>query len=203
MFAHVPNVQVNAHVPRIQPYLKPPLLYLNEGARPWSRSQLMRLSKQLFAGTPRLPKSRRTSSEVRTSNMDLLLAAAAAADAAEPTEPAESSTRATSAAVQKAAAPQPAATAAASRAPGPRGAALRWTSDEDAVLRIAVSENRKTPDKRSQNGIQWAAIQRRAPLEYPLLMRHLTGAKGSKTLAKRWCQYLNPDDQLNKARRWR
>lgn len=136
--------------------------------------------------------------------MDLLLAAAAAvaaAEAAQPTLPAESSTCATSATVQKTAAPQPAA--AAPRAPGPRGAALRWTSDEDAMLRIAVSENRKTPDKRSQNGIQWAAIQHRAPLEYPLLLRHLTSARGSKTLSKRWCQYLNPDDQLNKARRWR
>ena len=86
---------------------------------------------------------------------------------------------------------------------GARGAALRWTAEEDAALAKAVSENRKAPDKRSLNGIQWAAIQRRAATDYPLLMRHLTSARGSKTCAKRWCQYLCPDDQANKNRKWR
>jgi hypothetical protein len=85
--------------------------------------------------------------------------------------------------------PRPAASPAQH---GARGAALRWTPEEDAVLAVAVAENRKAPDKRSLNGIQWAAIQRRAHAEYPLLLRHLTSARGSKTCAKRWCQYLNP-----------
>lgn len=79
---------------------------------------------------------------------------------------------------------------------------MRWTSEEDAALILAVSENRGAPDKRSLNGIRWAAIIRRAPTEYPQLMRHLT-SRGTKTLAKRYCQYLRPEDQLNKARIWR
>ena len=86
----------------------------------------------------------------------------------------------------------------------PKGAALRWTPEEDAQLTRAVAENRRAPDKRSQNGIRWCDIKRRAPIEYPLLMRHLSDITGSsKTLAKRWCQYLGPDDQKNKARKWR
>ena len=82
----------------------------------------------------------------------------------------------------------------------------RWSPEEDAVLRVAVAENRGAPNKRSQNGIWWMDIQKRATLEYPALLRHLPAdiAKtGSKTLSKRWCQYLCPDDQVNKERVWR
>jgi hypothetical protein len=85
---------------------------------------------------------------------------------------------------------------------GLRGAAIRWTDIEDAVLRLAVRENRGPPDKRSQNGIRWAKIQRRAPEEYPALLRHLT-SRGCKTLAKRYLQYLCPEEQSNKERVWR
>ena len=82
-------------------------------------------------------------------------------------------------------------------------AGLRWTPEEDAVLARAVRENRKAPDKRSLNGIMWAVIARRAPTDYPELLRHLTAAEGSKTCSKRWCQFLCPDDQVNKNRKWR
>lgn len=83
------------------------------------------------------------------------------------------------------------------------GGANRWTAEEDAQLALAVSENRRAPDKRSKNGILWADIARRADEEYPLLKRHLATSRNSKTLSKRWCQYLCPDDQLNKGRKWR
>jgi hypothetical protein len=117
---------------------------------------------------------------------------------AAPPKPAAKKARDDSAGPHVAAAPRPPAVTH-----GARGAALRWTAEEDAALALAVSQNRKAPDKRSLNGIQWAAIQRRAATDYPLLMRHLTSARGSKTCAKRWCQYLCPDDQANKNRKWR
>ena len=85
---------------------------------------------------------------------------------------------------------------------GFRGGAIRWTPTEDDVLRLAVEQNRGSPDKRSKTGIRWAEIQRRAPKEYPDLLRHLT-ARGCKTLAKRYLQYLSPHEQINKDRVWR
>jgi hypothetical protein len=101
---------------------------------------------------------------------------------------------------------KPKATAPRARPPPkddlPRGAAMRWTPEEDAALIQAASENRGAPDKRSLNGIRWAAICRRAPNEYPLLVRHIR-RRATKTLAKRYCQYLRPEEQLNKARIWR
>jgi hypothetical protein len=84
----------------------------------------------------------------------------------------------------------------------PRGAAMRWTPEEDAALIQAANENRGAPDKRSLNGIRWADICRRAPNEYPSLVRHIR-RRATKTLAKRYCQYLRPEEQLNKARIWR
>ena len=83
---------------------------------------------------------------------------------------------------------------------------MRWTPEEDAVLRVAVAENRGAPNMRSQNGIWWMDIQKRATAEYPALLRHLPAditKTGSKVLSKRWCQYVNPADQKNKARKWR
>ena len=82
------------------------------------------------------------------------------------------------------------------------GARLRWTAEEDEELKRAVTETRGAPTKKSVSGIRWAEIQRRAPSEYLLLMRHLT-TPSSKCLSKRWCQFLSPDDQPNKARKWR
>ena len=89
---------------------------------------------------------------------------------------------------------------------GGRGAHKRWTPEDDAALIKAVSENRGSVNNRSTNGIKWMRIQKRATLEYPLLLRHLPAdieETGSKTLSKRWCQYVNPADQKNKARVWR
>ena len=83
------------------------------------------------------------------------------------------------------------------------GAALRWTAEEDAALARAVARYRGAPDKNCLTGIRWSEIARRAPHEFPVLMRHLTHTKHGKTLARRWCQYVCPADQLNKKRRWR
>ena len=107
-----------------------------------------------------------------------------------------------SGATPKAAKPRQRGSAASGRAVMMTGARLRWTAEEDDELRRAVSENRGAPTKKSVSGIRWAEIQRRAPLEYTLLMRHLT-TPSSKCLSKRWCQFLSPDDQPNKARKWR
>lgn len=98
--------------------------------------------------------------------------------------------------------PRQRGSAAAGRSVMPTGARLRWTTEEDDELRRAVTENRGSATKKSISGIRWAEIQRRAPLEYLLLMRHLT-TPSSKCLSKRWCQFLSPDDQPNKARKWR
>jgi hypothetical protein len=86
------------------------------------------------------------------------------------------------------------------------GGRTRWTPEEDAVLRVAVAENRGSVNNRSTNGIKWMKIQKRATAEYPALLRHLPAditKTGSKVLSKRWCQYVNPADQKNKARKWR
>lgn len=157
----------------------------------------MRKTQQALKGKvptkPRSPRPRRTTALSRLASLVASLWSGA------PTEPEAVPKAVKPKAVKpKAVAPRPRA-----RQPRqPRGAAMHWTPEEDAALIQAVSENRGVPDKRSLNGIRWADIIRRAPAEYPQLMRHLT-SRGSKTLPKRYCQYLNPDDQTNKARIWR
>jgi hypothetical protein len=84
----------------------------------------------------------------------------------------------------------------------PTGGRLKWTEEEDEELRRAVAENTCEPNHKSQNGILWTQIQRLAPRRYPLLMPHLT-TMHSKTLAKRWGQFLCPPEQRNTQRTWR
>lgn len=84
----------------------------------------------------------------------------------------------------------------------PTGGRLKWSAEEDAELRRAVAENTCEPNHKSKNGILWTQIQRLAPRRYPLLLPHLTAAH-SKTLAKRWGQFLCPPEQRNPERTWR
>jgi hypothetical protein len=84
----------------------------------------------------------------------------------------------------------------------PTGGRLKWTEEEDEELRRAVAENTCEPNHKSQNGILWTQIQRLAPRRYPLLMPHLT-TMHSKTLAKRWGQFLCPPELRNTQRTWR
>jgi hypothetical protein len=63
------------------------------------------------------------------------------------------------------------------------GSAAEWTDEELEQLTRAVAENTFAPNKRG-NGISWAAIKRRAPTDYPLLVKR----SADKALAKKWAK---------------
>ena len=63
------------------------------------------------------------------------------------------------------------------------GSAAEWTDEELEQLARAVAENTFAPNKRG-NGISWAAIKRRAPTDYPLLVKR----SAEKALAKKWAK---------------
>lgn len=62
------------------------------------------------------------------------------------------------------------------------GSAFSWTTEASDQLCVAVAENTFPPDKRSPTGIRWAAIKRRAPTDYPLLVER----RADKALSKHW-----------------
>ena len=62
------------------------------------------------------------------------------------------------------------------------GSAFSWTAAASAQLLLAVAENTFAPDNRSTTGISWAAIKRRAPSDYPLLVER----SAKKALFKHW-----------------
>ena len=63
------------------------------------------------------------------------------------------------------------------------GSAAQWTDAELAQLARAVAENTGTPNMRG-SGINWAAIKRRAPTDYQLLVKR----RAEKALSKKWAK---------------
>ena len=66
---------------------------------------------------------------------------------------------------------------------------MPWTAADDQALAAAVAANCGPPNARNKDGIQWAAIRRRAMAgEYgaSLQRRVSPKASSSKALAKRW-----------------
>ena len=96
-----------------------------------------------------------------------------------------------------------AAAAAVAVVDAPSG--LRFTPIKDAALRELVALCRVPVGDKYANGISWADGNRlvlSGDPRFTCLWRHVSNEK-SKTLRKRYLQYVSPEEQCNKKRKWR